>query len=92
MAGAAASAGRGGMFFVRPRLANGQRVRSYLLPMKSPNGSSGAFRRSHGDKTEPAGPAIGAINGEIDLGHVAMGGKQFLEFAVSSGGSQIVHV
>jgi len=52
----------------------------------------GTFRRNHGDKAETARPAIGAINREIDLDDIAMGGKQIHKILVRSGSSQIVHV
>ena len=90
--GAAASAGRAGTLFVWPCLAYCESVRCYFLSMKSLHGRSGAFRRGHGDKRETVRPAIGAINREIDLGDVAMNGKQIHKIVVSSGSSQIVHV
>jgi len=37
-------------------------------------------------------PVLTAINREIDLDHIAMGGKQIHKIVVSSGSSQIVHV
>jgi len=79
-------------FFVWSRFAYSESARSYLFSMESLNGRSGTFRCNHGDKAETARPAVGAINREINLDHIAMGGKQIHKILVRSGSSQIVHV
>jgi len=60
--------------------------------MKSLNSRAGTFRCRHGDKPETARAATGTINRKINLGDIAVGGKQIHEFLMSSGGSKIVHV
>jgi len=90
-AGALASAGRAETLSGWTRLAYCENVRSYFLSIEGLNGCSRTFSRGHGDEPITTRAAIGAINRDIDLGDIAVGGKQFHKLVVGGGRSEIIN-
>jgi hypothetical protein len=60
--------------------------------MKGLNGGACAFRGHHGDETETPRLLTSAIKRDIHLGHIAVSGKQILQFVFGRGRGDIFNV
>jgi hypothetical protein len=60
-------------------LGHRQHTGFHLFAIELQNRRSGALRRCHCDDGETARPAALALNGQMNLGDIAVGGKQALE-------------
>ena len=62
--------------------------RFHLLAVERQNRGLGAFRRRHGDDGETPLPAASALHRDIDLGDIAVRGKQALQVPLGCGGAR----